>query len=76
MAIISGTRVTSKDKLKIEINSEILETIQNYCKWADIDNIDFFMEEAARYVFAKDKDWKEHQKSIKRSKKNKNTEIV
>lgn len=71
MAIINGTRATNKDKIKIEINSEVLKTIQNYCKWADIDNIDFFIEEAACFVFSKDKDWKEHTKSIKRSKKTK-----
>lgn len=69
MAIISGTRVTNKDKIKLEINSEILETINSYCKWADIDNISYFIEEAACFVFSKDKDWKEHCKMIKRSKK-------
>lgn len=76
MAIISGSRATNKDKIKIEINSEVLETIQQYCKWADIENVDYFIEEAACFVFSKDKDWKEHNKSIKRSKKNKEPEIV
>ena len=75
MAIISGARSTTKDKLKIEINSEILETIRNYCEWADIENIDFFIEEAACFVFSKDKDWKEHSKSIKRSNKSKEPKI-
>ncbi len=76
MAIINGARATNKEKLKIEINSDVLETIQNYCKWAGIDNIDFFIEEAACFVFSKDKDWKEHNKSIKRSNKNKLSETA
>lgn len=74
MAIISGVRVTTKEKIKIEINPEVLKTIKNYCTWADIENIDYFIEEAARFVFSKDKDWKEHKKSIKRSKKNSESE--
>ncbi len=69
MAIISGARATNKDKIKIEINSEILATIKNYCQWADIENIEYFIEEAACFVFSKDKDWKEHCKSIKKAKK-------
>lgn len=76
MAIISGARATNKDKIKVEINSKVLETIKNYCKWTDIDNIDFFIEEAAVFVFSKDKDWKEHNKAIKRSNKNKLSEAV
>ncbi len=71
MAIISGARATNKDKIKIEINSEVMEIIQNYCKWAGIENIDYFIEEAACYVFSKDKEWKEHCKAIIRAKKTK-----
>ena len=38
--------------------------------WANIEDIGYFIEEAASFVFAKDKEWKDHQRSIKRSKKN------
>lgn len=67
MAIINAARSQQKEKLKIEISSEIYAKMQNYCQWAGIDGIDFFIEEAALYVFAKDKEWKKRQKAKKAS---------
>ena len=52
------------------ISAEIFEKIEEYCAWANIEDIGYFIEEAASFVFAKDKEWKDHQRSIKRSKKN------
>ncbi len=69
MAIINGTRSTKKEKIKLEINAEILEKITQYCAWADIDDVSYFFEEAACFVFSKDKDFKSHQKTIKRTNK-------
>jgi hypothetical protein len=71
MAIISGARASNKEKLKVEISAEIIEKIRNYCEWANISSIDYFIEEAACFVFAKDKEWKAHHKSVKRANKNK-----
>ena len=71
MAIINGNRFVKKEKIKIVISSEILAKIEEYCKWANIDAINFFIEEAACLIFAKDKDWKEQQSIAKRSPKNK-----
>lgn len=70
MAIISGKRSTKKEKLKVEISSETLATIQQYCEWANIDDVGFFIEEAAYFIFAKDKEWKQHQKALKKSTQN------
>lgn len=69
MAIINSLRSTKKEKLKIDINSEIASEIKAYCQWANIDDISYFIEEAACFVFAKDKDWKQQQKAIKRTSK-------
>lgn len=69
MALINGTRSTKKEKIKAEINAETLEKIYQYCQWASIDDVGFFIEEAAHYVFAKDKDWKQHSKSLKKAAK-------
>ncbi|AHE66513.1 hypothetical protein [Legionella oakridgensis] len=66
MPIINGTRSQKKEKIKAEINSEIYAKINEYCAWANIDDIGFFIEEAASFIFAKDKDWKHHQKSAKK----------
>ena len=70
MPIINGMRFQKKDKIKAEINSEIFDKISEYCAWANIDDMGFFIEEAASFVFAKDRDWKQHKKaSKKRSEK-------
>ena len=66
MPIINGTRFHKKEKIKAEINSEICAKIEEYCAWANIEDIGFFIEEAASFIFAKDKDWKHHQKSLKK----------
>lgn len=66
MPIINGTRFQKKEKIKAEINSEILEKIEAYCAWANIDDIGFFIEEASSFIFSKDRDWKQHQKAAKK----------
>jgi hypothetical protein len=69
MPIINGTRLQKKEKIKTEISSETFEKIIEYCAWADIDDIGFFIEEAANFVFAKDRDWrKQHKKEVKKKR--------
>jgi len=67
MAIISKNKSDEKEKIKADINSEVLSEIKQYCAWASVDDIGFFIEEAARFVFDKDKDWKTHKKEMKRN---------
>ena len=69
MAIISGTRATKKEKIKAIVSSDVVQQMNDYCQWANIDDIGFFIEEAACFIFAKDKEWKDHLRSIKRAKK-------
>ncbi|KTD27078.1 MULTISPECIES: hypothetical protein [Legionella] len=69
MAIINGNRSTKKEKIKAEISVDILKQIEQYCAWAKIDDVGYFIEEAAYFVFAKDKEWKQYQKSLKRAAK-------
>lgn len=68
MPIINGTRVQKKEKIKAEISSETFEKIAEYCAWANIDDVGFFIEEAASFIFAKDRDWKLHKKAAKKRK--------
>jgi hypothetical protein len=68
MAIIKRTRLEKKEKIKTEISSETFEKINEYCAWANIDDIGFFIEEAASFVFAKDRDWKRHKKEAKKKR--------
>lgn len=69
MAIISGNSSIKKEKIKAEMNVDVLKQIEQYCAWANIDNIGFFLEEAAHFIFAKDKEWKQYQKSLKKAAK-------
>ena len=66
MPIINGSRFQKKEKIKAEITSEIYDRINAYCAWANIDDIGFFIEEAASFIFSKDKDWKQYEKSTKK----------
>ncbi|KTD18425.1 hypothetical protein [Legionella jordanis] len=66
MPIINSTRVQKKEKIKAEISSEIFDMINEYCTWANIDDVGFFIEEAASFVFAKDRDWKQYKKAAKK----------
>ncbi|MFC3909756.1 hypothetical protein ACFORL_11810 [Legionella dresdenensis] len=69
MALISKARFNQKEKVKVELSSEVLRKIEDYCRWSQVDDISFFFEEAACYVFAKDKDWKAFQKQAKQAKR-------
>ncbi|HAT8564369.1 TPA: hypothetical protein JA969_12105 [Legionella pneumophila] len=66
MALISARKTNSKEKIKLEIDQDIFSKINQYCEWAGISNIDHFFEEAATYIFSKDKDWNKHIKSLKK----------
>jgi len=70
MAIISKKKLPTKEKLKTEVSSDVISKIKEYCAWASVDDLGFFIEEAAEFVFSKDKEWKDHQRKIKRSSKN------
>ncbi|STY29524.1 Uncharacterised protein [Legionella wadsworthii] len=65
MAIISGDQLRPKKKLKVDISKNTLDQIQQYCEWASIQDLGFFIEEASMFVFSKDKEWKKKQKASK-----------
>lgn len=66
MPIINGARVQKKEKIKAEISCETFDKINQYCAWAKIDDIGFFIEEAASFIFAKDREWKQYKKAAKK----------
>ena len=69
MALINGIKTSKKEKIKATISSDTFAKINEYCQWANIDNVGFFLEEAALFVFSKDKEWKDNQRTNKRAKK-------
>jgi hypothetical protein len=63
MAIIKVKGIKNKQNIATKVNQEILQQIEQYCEWAGIYDLGFFIEEAAHYVFRKDKEWKEYKES-------------
>lgn len=70
MALISAKKIADKEKIKIDIDIDIYAEIKSYCAWSGINELDYFFEEAATFIFSKDKEWKNHTRSIKRDKAN------
>ena len=69
MALIQGNRCSKKERIKAEINAATFAHIEAYCSWAGITDMGFFIEEAAHFIFAKDKEWKQQQKRLKKDNK-------
>lgn len=70
MPIINGNRFQKREKLKVEISSETLEKIREYCQWANIgENVGYFLEEAVSFVLSKDAEWKRYKKAAKKRAK-------
>lgn len=65
MPIISGDKLNKMEKIKADVSTETLDQINAYCQWANIDDLGYFIEEAAEFVFAKDKEWKNHKRALK-----------
>lgn len=67
MAIITKKIEDKKEKLRIEISSSIMEEINEYMQWADISDINYFLEESAVFIFNSDRDWKKYKKNSKKN---------
>ena len=67
MPVISAQKQPERDRIKIEINSEIAAEVKAYMQWADIKDLSFFFEEAANFVLSKDKEWKQRKKKQKQA---------
>lgn len=70
MALINAKKIADKEKIKIDIDKDIYAEIKSYCTWSGISDVDYFFEEAATFIFSKDKEWKNHTRSIKHDKSN------
>lgn len=71
MPIISKQPSVKKEKITIEINEDVLNKIKQYCAWAGINDISFFVEESAKIIFDKDKKFKSEFRTSKRGRKKK-----
>ena len=66
MPIIMPNQAKTYEKIRIQVPSDLLEEVKNYCKEFSISEMGEFFVEAAKYVLKKDRDW---QKIIKKSEK-------
>jgi len=72
MPLITVKKEAKKESLSIEIHADVLNEINNYCKWAKID-VDLFLEEAAKFIFKKDREYKLQLNTSSRGRKKKDT---
>ena len=66
MSIIKRKTEAKKERVKLELSSDINQQINDYMQWAGIDDIGYFFEEAALFVFKQDREWKKHLKNKKK----------
>lgn len=71
MLIIPETNEV-KTQFRLRISQEVLDEISQYCQWAGIRYRDHFIEQACKYIFANDKDWKNFKKDMEKNDKNSN----
>lgn len=61
MPIIKNKKITDISSIKAKVNPVILNQIEEYCHWAGIYDIGYFIEKAAHFMFLNDEEWKRYQ---------------
>jgi len=67
MALINKKIVEKTRKIKAELPESIVEEMHQYIEWADLTDINYFLQEASSHIFSSDRDWKKHKKNIKKT---------
>ena len=57
MALLSAKQKSKRVPISLRFDDSLIADIKAYNAWAGIDRLDDFLEQAARYVLEKDKDW-------------------
>ncbi|MBS0349754.1 MAG: hypothetical protein JSR33_00965 [Proteobacteria bacterium] len=57
MALLAPQQKSKKIPISLRFDELLLTQIKSYNEWAGIERIDHFIEQAARFVLEKDKDW-------------------
>lgn len=60
MPLLKPSAKKSKKPIRINMAEEIFDDINKYCKWANIQKLDDFFEQAVKLVFNKDREWRKH----------------
>tara|TARA_R110000868_G_scaffold266583_1_gene525826 strand:- start:41602 stop:41796 length:195 start_codon:yes stop_codon:yes gene_type:complete len=64
MALIQPKQKIEKRQIKVTLDSMILDQMNAYCEWQGIEKVDDFIEQAALFVFSKDREWKAKQHAV------------
>lgn len=57
MALLSAKTKLKRVPISLRFDDRLISDIKAYNTWAGIDRLDDFLEQAARYVLERDKDW-------------------
>lgn len=49
---------SQKSQVRLRLSVEIVKEIEDYIEWAGIKSKDYFIEQACKYIFNHDDDWK------------------
>lgn len=60
MPLLKPSLKSNKKIIRLNMPEELVKNIDEYCKWAKIQKMEDFFEQAALLVFNKDKDWRNH----------------
>lgn len=66
MPMIDSKKNMDISPIKAQVSPMILEEIENYCQWAGIYDLGYFIEKAATDLFLKDPEWNLHKEHIKK----------
>ncbi|APC92407.1 MULTISPECIES: hypothetical protein [Francisella] len=64
MSLINIRKKEKKNRVAVhlEVDKSVLDEMLEYLKWAEIEDEAQFIEEACKYIFQVDKDWKKFKK--------------
>lgn len=63
MALLSSKKKPVEKGIELTLDSNLLDEINQYIKFAKLESMDEFFSEAAKFVLSKDSDWKKAKKN-------------
>lgn len=63
MALLAPKKITEQTKIKLEVENDLFDKINDYCAWVGISNINDFFTQSAQFILDSDKDWKNYLRS-------------
>lgn len=64
MPLIKPKAVIEYVTRKINVPKQLLEKIEHYCEWAEIQEVDHFFSEAAKQILQKDREYAKQTKCL------------